>query len=366
MREPSVLKAWVSAQLTEMPQAAVIDNSRHSNTKLPEQDFSFDLIAGDASPRKYYRVVMAPTATSPARSLIAVDAPSSEKTPEFLHIRQLLETGSIRVPTLIAAAAEAGFLLLEDLGDDVLLPVLSEHSAGAWYAMALNTLNQLAAIPNANAGLALYDAQKLQTELDLFRDWFVPKLLGISWTDAFEQSFSDLSRCLISNAMQQPQVVVHRDFHSRNLMVVQNGELAVIDFQDAVIGPITYDPVSLLKDCYVHWPRQQQLAWLLDHKRLMTEQGRLEPVDDATFVVWFDLMGLQRHIKVLGIFARLFLRDGKPGYLNDLPLVLAYVLEVAAIYAPSMDSMAGFQNLLTQQIVPVCQKQAWYRLVTLT
>ena len=366
MREPSVLKAWVSAQLTEMPQPVVIDNSRHSNTKLPEQDFSFDLIAGDASPRKYYRVVMAPTATAPARSLIAVDAPSSEKTPEFLHIRRLLETGSIRVPSLIAADAEAGFLLLEDLGDDVLLPVLSEHSAGAWYAMALNTLNQLAAIPNANAGLALYDATKLQTELDLFRDWFVPKLLGISWTDAFEQSFSDLSRCLISNAMQQPSVVVHRDFHSRNLMVVQNGELAVIDFQDAVLGPITYDPVSLLKDCYVQWPRQQQLSWLLDHKRLLTEQHRLEPIDDDTFVIWFDLMGLQRHIKVLGIFARLSLRDGKPAYLNDLPLVLAYVEEVLAIYAPSIDALAAFRALFDEQVLPLCQHQSWYRQVRLS
>ena len=362
MREPSELKAWVSAQIAK---SGVLESNQIANLKLSEQKFSFDLIAGDASPRKYYRVRLPLTDAVPARSLIAVDAPSSEKTPEFLHIRQLFETGSIRVPSLIAADVEAGFLLLEDLGDDVLLPVLSEHSAAAWYAMALNTLNQLAAIPNANAGLALYDAQKLQTELDLFRDWFVPKLLGISWTDAFEQSFSDLSRCLISNAIQQPQVVVHRDFHSRNLMVVQNGGLAVIDFQDAVIGPITYDPVSLLKDCYVHWPRQQQLSWLLDHKGLLTEQHRLEAVDDDTFVAWFDLMGLQRHIKVLGIFARLSLRDGKPAYLNDLPLVLAYVEEVLAIYVPSIDALAAFRTLFDEQVLPLCQNQSWYRQVRL-
>ena len=366
MREPSVLKAWVSAQIATLPQSEGLKSSQPFNPNLQEQEFSFDLIAGDASPRKYYRVLVPPTGAVPARSLIAVDAPSSEKTPEFLHIRQLLETGSIRVPALIAADAEGGFLLLEDLGDDVLLPVLSEHSAGAWYAMALRALNQLAAIPSGNAGLALYDPTKLQTELDLFRDWFVPQLLGISWTDAFEQSFSDLSRCLISNAMRQPQVVVHRDFHSRNLMVVHNGELAVIDFQDAVIGPITYDPVSLLKDCYVHWPRRQQLSWLLDHKRLLTEQHRLEAVDDDTFVVWFDLMGLQRHIKVLGIFARLSLRDGKPAYLNDLPLVLAYVEEVLAIYAPSIDPLAAFRTLFDEQVLPLCQNQSWYRQVKLS
>lgn len=366
VREPSVLKAWVSAQIATLPKSEGLKSSQTLNLKLPEQEFSFNLIAGDASPRKYYRVRVPLTGAVPARSFIAVDAPSSEKTPEFLHIRQLLETGSIRVPSLIAADAEAGFMLLEDLGDDVLLPVLSEHSAGAWYGMALNTLNQLAAIPNANAGLALYDATKLQTELDLFRDWFVPKLLGISWTTAFEQNFSDLSRCLINNALQQPQVVVHRDFHSRNLMVVQNGELAVIDFQDAVLGPITYDPVSLLKDCYVNWPRQRQLSWLLDHKRLLTEQHRLEAVDDDTFVAWFDLMGLQRHIKVLGIFARLSLRDGKPAYLNDLPLVLAYVGEVLAIYAPSIDPLAAFCMLFDEQVLPVCKHQSWYRQVKLT
>ena len=366
MREPSVLKAWVSAQIATLPKSDGRKSSQPFNLKPQEQEFSFNLIAGDASPRKYYRVLVPVTGALPAQSLIAVDAPSSEKTPEFLHIRQLFEAGSIRVPALIAADAEAGFLLLEDLGDDVLLPVLSEHTAGAWYAMALNALNQLAAISNATAGLPPYDATKLQTELDLFRDWFVPKLLGISWTDAFEQSFSDLSRCLINNAIQQPQVVVHRDFHSRNLMVVQNQELAVIDFQDAVLGPITYDPVSLLKDCYVHWPRQQQLCWLLDHKRLLKEQYCLEAVDDDTFVAWFDLMGLQRHIKVLGIFARLSLRDGKPTYLKDLPLVLAYVEEVLAIYAPSIDAVAAFRTLFNEQVLPVCQHQSWYRQVKLT
>ena len=345
-----------------------IDSARPSplpSVKTPLRQFSFDLIAGDASPRKYYRVVLLSNDKAVKQSFIAVDAPSSEKTPEFLHIRQLLERGSIRVPALVAADAEAGFLLLEDLGDDVLLPALSDHSAGVWYAMALNIAKQFAAIPAATTGLAAYDADKLQGELNLFCDWFVPKLLGVSWTAEFDQLFLRLSKLLIENATQQPQIVVHRDFHSRNLMVVGNEELAVIDFQDAVIGPITYDAVSLLKDCYVSWPRQRQITWLLDLKRQMSEEQPLSEVDENVFIAWFDLMGLQRHIKVLGIFARLYLRDGKAAYLKDLPLVLAYVSQVLNLYSSSEGAIASFGEFFSRQVLPVCKSQNWYREVNL-
>jgi aminoglycoside/choline kinase family phosphotransferase len=331
-----------------------------------EEVLSFDLIAGDASPRKYYRVVFSVTSGSPKRSLIAVDAPHSEKNPEFLHMRQLLEQAHIRVPALVAADVEAGFLLLEDLGDDVLLPILSRQAVGAWYAIALNTLNNLAAIPIATSRLAQYDAAKLQAELDLFRHWFVPELLGLVWTEEFEEVFAGFSQCLIANAVEQPQVVVHRDFHSRNLMVVHNKELAVIDFQDAVIGPITYDPVSLLKDCYVSWPRQRQIGWLLDYKRKLVREQLMSAMSDDAFIAWFDLMGLQRHVKVLGIFARLCLRDGKPAYLEDLPLVLAYVVQALAIYAPSVPAIARFAEVFDQQVLPACKTQSWYRPVALT
>ena len=334
--------------------------------KNTEEVLSFDLIAGDASPRKYYRVVFSAASGSPKRSLIAVDAPHSEKNPEFLHIRQLLQQGHIRVPALIAADVEAGFLLLEDLGDDVLLPILSGHAVGAWYAMALNTLSNLAAIPVATSGLAQYDAAKLQTEMNLFRDWFVPELLGLVWTEEFGEVFTVFSQCLIANAVEQPRVVVHRDFHSRNLMVVRNKELAVIDFQDAVIGPITYDPVSLLKDCYVSWPRQRQIGWLLDYKGLLVREQLISAMSDDAFIVWFDLMGLQRHVKVLGIFARLCLRDGKPAYLEDLPLVLAYVVQTLAIYAPSVPAIARFAEVFDEQVLPACKTQSWYRPVALT
>jgi aminoglycoside/choline kinase family phosphotransferase len=365
VRDASALKAWVIRQIAEFVTATDAD-AKVEAPQTAEEVLSFDLIAGDASPRKYYRVALSATGASPKRSLIAVDAPHSEKNPEFLHMRQLLEQAHIRVPALIAADVEAGFLLLEDLGDDVLLPILSGHAVGAWYAMALNTLSNLAAIPVATSGLAYYDAAKLQTELNLFRDWFVPELLGLVWTEEFDEVFADFSQCLIANAVEQPQVVVHRDFHSRNLMVVRNQELAVIDFQDAVIGPITYDPVSLLKDCYVSWPRQRQIGWLLDYKGLLVREQLISAMSDDTFIAWFDLMGLQRHVKVLGIFARLCLRDGKPAYLEDLPLVLAYVIQALAIYAPSVPAIARFAEVFDQQVLPACTTQSWYRPVVLT
>ncbi len=317
------------------------------------------LIAGDASPRKYYRVSLPAAGAKVAQHLIAVDSPASEKNPEFLHIRALLDTAGVRVPALIAADVDAGLLLLEDLGDDVLLPVLSEHSAGAWYAMALNTLGRLVSIDTATAGLEQYSAAKLTTELNLFRDWFVPRLLGLEWDDGWDHVFEELSAALVANALKQPQVVVHRDFHSRNLMVVHNGELAVIDFQDAVVGPVTYDPVSLLKDCYIRWPRQRQLAWLLDYRRLLAEQGALCDVTEATFIRWFDLMGLQRHIKVLGIFARLSLRDGKSAYLNDLPRVIAYVQEALALYAADIPAVEAFAHYFNGIAMPACREQSW-------
>ena len=355
MRTADELKAWV----TRVLEADAREDHASPKTAPEPLRFSFDLIAGDASPRKYYRVVCPGGQAAKARSYVAVDAPSTEKTPEFLRIRALLERGGVRVPALVAANADAGFMLLEDLGDDVLLPVLSDHSVAAWYAMALGSLVKIAALPSADSGLPEYDGPRLQTEMNLFRDWFVPKLLELPWSDGLESSFSGLSRLLLASAAEQPGVVVHRDFHSRNLMVVHNGDLAVIDFQDAVIGPVTYDPVSLLKDCYIQWPRGRQLAWLHDHKRNLPGQS-VADVDDDTFVRWFDLMGLQRHIKVLGIFARLCFRDGKPAYLNDLPLVIDYVLEVLELYASEIAAVADFRKIFLAEVLPVCRQQPWY------
>ena len=328
-----------------------------------------ELIAGDASPRQYYRLTLPRSnAIQPLHcqftggTWVAVASPASENNAAFLHVCALFEKAGVRVPTVAAADLGQGFFLLEDLGNDVLLPMLSEHTVDDWYTKALSALKTLASIEPKTANLPRYDAIKLQHELDLFKDWFVPELLGLPVDDDFEQLFSRLSETLIVNATEQPQVVVHRDFHSRNLMRLATDELAVIDFQDAVLGPVTYDVVSLLKDCYVRWPRDRQLAWLEEYQALLlTEQHAEVGVPFATVVQWFDLMGLQRHLKVLGIFSRLSVRDGKSAYLDDLPRVLAYVTETVSLCGGNFPAIDAFAAWFSSVILPACQNQSWYQ-----
>jgi len=329
---------------------------------------SLIVIAGDASPRRYFRASYpAKTAHQPPITYIAVTSPASENNPAFVHVCRLLAEAGVRVPHLLHYDLDRGYLLLEDLGDETLLPLLSSDSVGAWYGMAFRALQLMVAIDPRAAALPLYDDQRLGTELNLFKDWFVQTLLNYPWQQAHELVFNQLSDILKRNAAEQPQVVVHRDFHSRNLMCLNNGELAVIDFQDAVIGPLTYDPVSLLKDCYVQWPRSRQLAWLRNYQVDMVAAGVLSATPDleTQFIRWFDLMGLQRHLKVLGIFARLALRDSKPNYLNDLPLVVAYVRQALTLYRESESSVASFADWFEAELMPLIVTQPWYNECTL-
>jgi aminoglycoside/choline kinase family phosphotransferase len=164
---------------------------------------------------------------------------------------------------------------------------------------------------------------------------------------------------LIDSALEQPRVLVHRDFHSRNLMLSGDDEIAVIDFQDAVVGPITYDLVSLLRDCYIHWPAAQVEGWALAYRDLLRAQGLAAGVEQGQFLLWFDWMGLQRHLKVLGTFARLFLRDGKSAYLDDLPLVIHYVMEITARYATDEPSFAEFGAWFELRLSPLIARQPW-------
>lgn len=348
----AALRDWVSQQLPFSVSEAASGPSKTVAVDLL-------LISGDASPRKYYRVRLNGAQTT--NTVIAVESPPTEKNEEFLRIRELLAAGGVRVPALIAADIEQGYLLLEDLGDETLLPHLSDTSVSQWYGRGLASLANLARINPAPASLEAYSAPKLMQEMRLFTNWFIPRLLTLPMTNELEAAFSGLAELLIANARAQPQVLVHRDFHSRNLMVIPSDALAVIDFQDAVIGPVTYDPVSLLKDCYIRWPRSVQLAWLASYQSELEASGVIAPVPEATFIKWFDLMGLQRHIKVLGIFSRLAFRDGKPDYLQDLPRVIAYVTEVLDLYAETEPALAAFKTLFDTQILPVCAKAPWFR-----
>ena len=257
----------------------------------------------------------------------------------------------------------------------------------AFYQKAFDVLVCQVSLPCERADIPSYDAERLKTELDVFPEWFLSGLLGVQPDERWRQCFAALTDDLISVFVEQPSVWVHRDFHSRNLMLLEAEELGVIDFQDAVLGPITYDPVSLLKDCYIRWPRAQQLAWLngylaqlqrlgvaapsVNAPTLSAEQAsrlralatQLGEVSAAQFQRWFDLTGLQRHLRVLGVFARLHLRDHKSSYLADLPLVTEYVREALALTTNAHSSAAEFRDWFESDLMPVICEQPWYKAI---
>lgn len=309
-----------------------------------------DPLAGDAGFRRYYRLNTIP-------SLIAVDSPpSKEDNLSYAKISLALSARGIRRPHLYAVDFKRGFFLLEDLGEQLLQPLLSTDSVGEFYSLAEHTLLAIQKTALDPDVFPVYDQATLAKEFDVFATWFVKELLGISIDKQAKSMLNKLCADLVSSAHSQAQVIVHRDYHSRNLMVIENKKLAVIDFQDAVIGPVTYDLVSLLKDCYVRLPTELVTSRALIYKERLEESGIIGTVDDQTFLRWFDLMGLHRHIKVMGIFARLALRDGKTDYLQDLPLVIAYVVDVFKRYPEA----AAFGQWFEAQIMPYLILQNWY------
>jgi len=319
-------------------------------------------VAGDASFRRYFRL------HTDTRSVIVCESPpEKEKNTEFLGVRHLLEGAGVRVPALIAADNRRGYFLLEDLGDGQLLPALTASSADALYQKAIGMLVGLATarVPRVGPGaLPAYSAELLRREMDLFPVWFVRRLLGAPAEAPPPPMFEALCARLLESAAAQPRVPVHRDFHSRNLMLLPGGELATIDFQDAVMGPLTYDAASLFKDCYRRWPRARVEGWALALRDAFLAAGVLssELASDTAFLRAFDLIGLQRHIKVLGIFARLHLRDGKDGYLADLPRVVAYVEEVFDRY-PDEQAVQDFARWFRGSLRPLIEQQPWWRVV---
>ncbi|MEH6634741.1 MAG: phosphotransferase [Halioglobus sp.] len=321
---------------------------------VAERPPALTVVAGDASNRRYFRFLWA------GQSYILVEAPpATEKNAAFLAVRELLGGAGVKVPALYAVDLERGFLLLQDLGDRVLLPELNAGSVDRYYAEAFAVLRHIAALVPEQVDLPLYDHALLTEELSRFADWFVEALLGYTPNPAEQDLLDGLFARLIGSALEQPQVLVHRDFHSRNLMLQQDGELAVIDFQDAVVGPITYDLVSLLRDCYIQWSPEQVAAWALQQRDALQALGQLRGVNDERFMRWFDWMGLQRHIKVLGTFARLYLRDGKSAYLDDLPLVIHYVMEILEKYAAREPEFAAFNQWFTRKLAPLIAGQDW-------
>ena len=350
---PPDLLPWALAGLAGQPGDGAVPSAEAVTAAVSEEP-ALTVIAGDASNRRYFRLK-----TGEQTYVIAEAPPATEKNPEFLAVRQLLADAGVRVPALLAADLDRGYLLLEDLGDQLLLPALSDRTVDDYYQQCFSVLHCLARAGQAGPALAAYDEALLSEELSRFPEWFVGKLLGYEPDVNGKAVIEALADVLVNNALAQPEVLVHRDFHSRNLMIQPDGELAVIDFQDAVLGPVTYDLVSLLRDCYIRWPNEKVREWALAYRDSLVEQGLLEPIGDAEFLRWLDWLGLQRHIKVLGTFARLYLRDGKEGYLDDLPLVIAYVEEVLEFYAPQEPAFANFRDWFVQELKPLIAQQSW-------
>ena len=279
--------------------------------------------SADASFRQYYRV----TNKQDNKTYVVMDAPpEKEDCHPFVLVTDLIRGVGVNAPDIVAIDIQQGFLLLDDLGDSPYLDHLADDTCDGLYIDAIDALIKMQTIDGM---LPPYDEKLLQTELDLFETWYVNKHIATQLNQQQKKSLDEVFSCLINNAKEQPQVFVHRDYHSRNLMITNENNPGVIDYQDAVIGPITYDLVSLFKDCYIEWPREKIELWLDLYLARLTPTHFIEK---QTLLRWFDLMGVQRHLKVLGIFARLNYRDGKSQYLNDLPLTLKYVLDTCKYY----------------------------------
>jgi len=293
-------------------------------TIFPTTDYLLEPASNDASFRRYFRV------TVNAKTWILMDAPpAQEDTKPFIQIGTFLSENGIHVPKIYQRETVAGLLLLSDFGSQPYLNKLNDHSADNLYKAAIDSLIDIQLCPTQDIDLPIYDTALLQQEMNLFPAWFLDKHLNIAIPDFLQTIFEHLT----ASALAQPQVIVHRDYHSRNLMHTIENSPGIIDFQDAVIGAISYDLVSLLRDCYIAWPEEKINQWIHYYLSTAQQQGLLIDVSIEQFTQWFDWMGLQRHIKVLGIFCRLNYRDGKTNYMNDLPLTLAYVRKISAKYS---------------------------------
>ncbi|PIE41762.1 MAG: aminoglycoside phosphotransferase [Gammaproteobacteria bacterium] len=315
---------------------------------------SLEPVSGDASFRRYFRCKVV-FADADSLSLIAVDAPpDKENNPSFVRIAENFKRHGVNVPDVYAADFAQGFMLLSDFGNTLLLSQLNENNVGQYYERALSDLAVLQQC-TFEPTLPLYDESLLMAEMQLFADWLLQRHLQLPLSAAEHAVMANAFEYLKDQALSQPQVTVHRDYHARNLMLLPNGELGNIDFQDAVHGPITYDLVSLVRDCYVRWPAEQVTAWALGFKEKLLVCGFMRPVSDEQFLHWFNAMGAQRHLKAAGIFARLYHRDGKPGYLPDIPRTVNYICEEVA----GITALSDFSTLLSDKIVPaLCEKDA--------
>lgn len=308
------------------------------------KDYELTTASADASFRRYFRV------RSTEQSYIVMDAPpEKEDSRPFVAISAAMDTLGLRVPRVLSADLEQGFLLLDDLGSVNYLDRLNDATVEALYQDALSALATLQAEGDPKTDLLpAYDYALLDREARLFPEWFLQHHLEMALSAPEHSMLQAAFSFLIESALEQPKVWVHRDYHSRNLMVLETDNPGILDFQDAVVGPVTYDVVSLLRDCYIDWPISRVENWALGYLEMVQQKGILQQLDESQFLRWFDLMGVQRHLKAIGIFARLNHRDGKSGYLKDIPRTLGYVIEVCGRYS----ELSDLHRFLTESVLP--------------
>ena len=324
------LKKWVSTELSNRYKQSI------EVTKVT-------MIAGDASFRRYFRVDYNGT------SYVIMDSPPEhEDCLPFVQIASKWIANGVRVPKILAQDLQQGFLMLEDFGDQLLRSRLTDESVDLLYTKALNELHRIQSLPTQD--LPLYDPALLMREMSLFREWFLSSWLQLELSNEEDTCLKNVEALLIESAQRQPQVVVHRDYHSRNLMLIHNDEIGVIDFQDAVIGAVTYDLVSLLRDSYVYWPESEVKRWV---KQFYSSSPWRDQLALHQFEQTFDWMGMQRQLKVCGIFVRLCQRDGKAGYLQDIPLTFRNLMQSSARYP----ELAEFTDWLQQRVLPALIKR---------
>lgn len=295
---------------------------------FPHDIFSIVPVTGDASFRRYFRLKVQ------AQSFVIMDAPPAlENCKPFIAIATAFQESAVRFPAIIKSDLQQGFLLLTDFGDQQLLPLLEDKTANDLYRTAIDTLFEMQRSSTMNhESLPHFDANQYWREFTIFHDWYLGKNLNVALSSDDEEGLKKTYQLLIDSADAQPHLFVHRDYHARNIMVCDDNALGILDFQDALWGPITYDLVSLLRDCYIAWSDSQVEVWVRYYYDRLQQNKMIDDIDFSHFMRWFDWMGLQRHLKCLGIFSRLCYRDQKHGYLKDIPRVLQYAISVCDRY----------------------------------
>lgn len=307
-------------------------------------NFELEPLINDASSRQYFRLRLKDNLSH----IAMIAPPDKENLIAFITIAKDFAHQGINTPAILAYNLEQGFMLLSDLGNDLYLDILNPHTVDDLYNRALSVIYQIQTcnpkFPN-NKPLDLFNEEFIRSELAIFIDWFLKKHLDLTITDEINNTLENTFKILIHSAQEQPQVCVHRDYHSRNLLLLENKNVGVLDFQDAVYGPITYDAASLLRDAYIDWPKSQVDQWLLKFYDMISINHQCT---QEKFIRWFDLISLQRHLKILGIFTRLNYRDNKPNYLPMISRVLNYMSKTCDDYS----ELSHFKEILQNKIKP--------------